>query len=316
MACQLVIKRTKTMSNVTEFDLSSSAPTELEMQQRSKYVERILLNHCCEQINILSVFSCFLGMLLGIVFTLFKTLFPQHHPIGNPTYWYEPMLSHLIGWIPIAAVFLISVCYFCIETKERDTAKICWIANGVGSTPTITVTALSYIAWIHIGELMYPMPSTGYIIAVVSWILCWLWWWNVTGLMMTLVLFLFFSRLSPLLTILLYLLPPSFPRFLFCILYCPVGLAIVSSSLCHVHDLGICRSRLLNGFLFFERFRFFIGLIWLQWYLLDLIWRARRNISFSKFVDLEAFEEASGEGGENKYAKKQIWIFQITIGIH
>ena len=125
MACQLVIKRTKTMSNVTKFDLSSSAPTELEMQQRSKYVERILLNHCCEQINILSVFSCFLGMLLGIVFTLFKTLFPQQHPIGNPTYWYEPMLSHLIGWIPIAAVFLISVCYFYIETKERDTAKIC-----------------------------------------------------------------------------------------------------------------------------------------------------------------------------------------------
>ena len=93
------------MSNVIKFDLPPSTPTEVAIQQRSKYVERILLNHCREHVNILSVFSCFLGIMLGIVFTFYNTMFPKHHPIGNPMYWYEPMLANLVGWIPIAAVF-------------------------------------------------------------------------------------------------------------------------------------------------------------------------------------------------------------------
>ena len=129
---------------------------------------------------------------------------------------------------------------------------------------------------------------------------------------MTLMLFLFFRRLSPLLTFLLYLLPPSLPQFLFCILYCPVWWAIVSSSSCHVHDLGICRSLWLNGFLFFKLFRFFRGLIWLLWYFIDLIWRARRNISFSKFVDSEAFDEASPEEGDWKETKFEFFRSQLA----
>ena len=176
-ACQLVIKRTKTMSNVIKFDLPSSTPTELEIQQRSKYVERILLNHCREHVNVLSAFSCFLGIMLGIVFTFYYTMFPQHHPIGNPTYWYEPMIANLVGWIPIAAVFLINVCHFCIGTKGRNTIKVCSIAYGVGSTTTIFVTALSYFAWVYIEEMVYPMPFTGYIIAVVSWYMMVLVFW-------------------------------------------------------------------------------------------------------------------------------------------
>ena len=103
--CQLVIKRKRKESNTIKFGLPSRTSTTIEMKRRSKYIERVLLNHCREKINILSVMFCFLGILLGIFFTLFNTMFPQHHPIGNPKYWYEPMLANLVGWIPIAAVF-------------------------------------------------------------------------------------------------------------------------------------------------------------------------------------------------------------------
>ena len=144
------------------------------------------------------------------------------------------------------------------------------------------------------------------------WILCWLYWWNVAGLIMTLMLFLFFRRLSPLLTLLLYLLPPSLPQFLFCILYCPVWWAIVSNSSCHVYDLGIGRSLWLNSFLFFKLFWFFNGRIWLLWYFVDLIWRARRNISFSKFVDSEGFEEASTDEGDCKETKFEVFRLQLA----
>ena len=129
---------------------------------------------------------------------------------------------------------------------------------------------------------------------------------------MMLMLLLFFRRLSPLLTLLLYLLPPSVPQFLFCILYCPVWWAIVSSSSCHVHDLGIGRSLWLNSVLFFRLFRFFNGRIWLLWYFVELIWRAKRNISFSKFVDSEAFEEALGEGEDCKETKFEFFRLHLA----
>ena len=167
--CQLVIKRKRKKSNGMKFVLPCRTPTEVEMKRRSNYIERILLNDCRETINILSLTFCFLGILLAIVFNLFNTMFPQHHPIGNPTYWYEPMLAHLVGWIPIAAVFLINVCHFCIGTKGRNTIKVCWIAYAVGSITTIIITGLSYFGWVYIGKMVYPMPFTGYIIAVVSW---------------------------------------------------------------------------------------------------------------------------------------------------
>ena len=64
---------------------------------------------------------------------------------------------------------MINVCHFCIETEGRNTIKFCSIAYGVGSTTTIFVTTLSYFTWVYIEKMVYPMPFTGYIIAVISW---------------------------------------------------------------------------------------------------------------------------------------------------
>ena len=176
-ASKFVTKRTRKMSIVRKFKLPSRTPTEIEMKRRSKYLERILLSNCHEPVSILSVLFCFLGILLGIFFTLFKTTFPQHHPIGKPNYWYEPMLAHLVGWIPIAAIHLINVCHFCIGIKGRNTTKVCWIAYGVGSASTILLTALFYFAWVYLAKMVFPMPFTGYIIAVVSWYMMVLVFW-------------------------------------------------------------------------------------------------------------------------------------------
>ena len=176
-ASKLVTKRTRKMSVVRKFKLPSNTPTEVEMKRRSKYIERILLNNCHESVGILSFSSCFLGILLGIIFTVFLTTFPQHYPLGNPEYWYEPMLAHVIGWTPIAAIHLINVCHFCIGIRGRNTMRTCLIAYGVGSATTITLTGLFYFSWAYMGTMVYPMPFTGYILAVVTWYMMVLVFW-------------------------------------------------------------------------------------------------------------------------------------------
>ena len=174
---KLVTKTTRKMTIVRKFKLPTNTPTEVEIKRRSKYIECILLSYCDEPVGILSIASCFLGILLGILFNLSNTTFPQHYLLGSPEYWYEPMVAQIIGWNPIAAIHLMNVCYFCIGIRERNSTRSCLIAYGIGSTSTIILTGVFYLLWTCLAKGAYPMPFTGYILAVVAWYMMILVFW-------------------------------------------------------------------------------------------------------------------------------------------
>ena len=79
----------KTMLLKQRFKLPSQTPTTDMIERRSKTIENILLNQCNEDPSKTSYVYSLLGIVLGIVFTLMLTSYPQHYPIGNSKYWYE-----------------------------------------------------------------------------------------------------------------------------------------------------------------------------------------------------------------------------------
>ena len=65
------------------FKVPSEAPAIDIIEKRSEKIEKILLNKCEENPSIGSYAYGFLGIILGVVFTVIVTSYPQHYPIGN-----------------------------------------------------------------------------------------------------------------------------------------------------------------------------------------------------------------------------------------
>ena len=149
--------------------LPTSIPPGDFVASRSRKFKNIFLNECEDKVTAKSIFCCFLGIALGVLFTSFITMFPQHYAIGNSIYWYEPMLVLVLSWNPIAAIQLINVTLFCMGVKGKNTITTCCIAYVVGSTTACILSYLLYLVWTRVIDLPYPMPFHGYITAVITW---------------------------------------------------------------------------------------------------------------------------------------------------
>ena len=163
------VKATKTISFMNRIRLPTKSPSQNFLISRSKKFEAIFLNKCKDKVDIKSVLCCFLGIALGVLFTAFITIYPQHYAIRNSAYWYEPMLVIILSWGPIASIHLINVTLFCMGIEWENTIKTCSIAYGVGSITTCILSYLLYLFWSYVVVLPYPMPFHGYIIAVITW---------------------------------------------------------------------------------------------------------------------------------------------------
>lgn len=163
------IRTTKRIRFMNLLKLPSETPSEDFIAGRSMKFENIFLNKCTDEVKLSSILYCFLGIFLGVVFTAFITIFPQHYAIGISAYWYEPMLVLLFSWGPIAAVQLINVCSFCMGIEGKNTIQTCCLAYVVGSSSSCILSYFLYLLWTNIVKLPYPMPFHGYIIAVVTW---------------------------------------------------------------------------------------------------------------------------------------------------
>ena len=151
------------------YKLPSQTPTPDIIQRRSERIENILLNECNENPSKTSYAYSLLGMVLGIVFTLMLTSYPQHYPIGDSKYWYEPLLNIIFTWGPLAAVNLINLCFFCMGINGMSTVKTCFTAYGFGTTTACILQVILYTSWVHGANLPFPMPFHGYITAVLTW---------------------------------------------------------------------------------------------------------------------------------------------------
>ena len=151
------------------FTLPSNTPSNDEIISRSKKLEEIFLNKSEDKVNGFSILSSFVGILLGVIFTAYITIVPQHYPLGVSDFWYEPMLILILSWGPIAAVHLVNVCLFCMGVKGRNTIKTCCIAYVVGATASFLQSYSFYLFWINVVDLPYPMPFSPYFGAVITW---------------------------------------------------------------------------------------------------------------------------------------------------
>ena len=167
----------KTMLIKQDFKPPSLPPTHDMIERRSEKIEKILLNECNENPSKTAYAYSVLGIVLGFVFTVMITTYPQHYPIGNSKYWYEALLVQTLTWGPLAAVNLTNLCFFCMGVNGKNTVKSCFVALGSGATAACIVQGTLYTVWIQVAGLPSPMPFHGYITAVLTWYTMNAVWW-------------------------------------------------------------------------------------------------------------------------------------------
>ena len=152
------------------FTLPDMIPTENMIAEKSKTLEDILLNKgCADNPSRRSYVYIFLGIFLGTCGTLMITCYPQHYPIGNPEYWYEPMLDLIFSWTPLAAAFQMNLSFFLMGIRGKNTVKTCVVAYGYGTITCCIVSGILYMIWVMLAGLPFPMPFQGYFTGLMTW---------------------------------------------------------------------------------------------------------------------------------------------------
>lgn len=92
----LVVKRNRKVSAVQKFNQPSNTLPEVEVKRWTKYIKRSLLSHCHDPFGIVSIASCFLGLLLELRGGYRQ---PRISSNGNGSNWkYCFTFIHCVEW--------------------------------------------------------------------------------------------------------------------------------------------------------------------------------------------------------------------------
>lgn len=164
---RLTMPKKKIERNI--FTLRSKPPGDNLSLMRSKKLEGIVLNKCSDKIDVTSVISCFLGVVLSIASTALNTCWPQHNPLRNPTHWYESVFIISTSWNFLAASFLTGVSHFCVVCLGKGSVKPFAVISAVGTLSILSYFSLSWYIWVQVLEWRYPIPYQGMLCGIVGW---------------------------------------------------------------------------------------------------------------------------------------------------
>ena len=166
---------TQSLANLKEkgdfngFTLESRPPSETLSSGRSAKLKEIVANKCSDPLDITSMISCFLGILLSIASTAIITCWPQHYPLRNPSYWYEAAILISVSWNFVAAAFLTGVSHFCVVCLGKTSLKPFSVVYVIGSLAIFSYFSLSWYTWVHVAQFEYPIPYQGMLCGIVGW---------------------------------------------------------------------------------------------------------------------------------------------------
>ena len=152
------------------FHLPQQFPEENVREERNERMKLILNNKSDTKVNLSLIASFFSGIAISVVFCLIITMWPVHNPLGNSQYWYETIITGIIGWEPFAIVFQVNTCLYYLGTGGWNSLNACvniWIRAAVAM---FIMLYHIYIFWVYVGEYAWPFPFGGYFVEFLGWL--------------------------------------------------------------------------------------------------------------------------------------------------
>ena len=90
------------------YRLPSKLPDETTLKERNERLVRIFTNNSDIAVTPLLIVSFFSGIVLSLIFSAQTTMWPIHNAVGNSKYWYENIITWILGWEPFVALFQVN----------------------------------------------------------------------------------------------------------------------------------------------------------------------------------------------------------------